>query len=113
MSARPTTSPPMVRKESQPCSGVPMNDQTIATAPAARRTGLGRALLRALLERAAALGAPSVLLEVRTDNAGAQALYRSAGFREVGVRRGYYQPSGADALVMRLHDPAAGAAALA
>jgi len=32
-----------------------------------------------------------VFLEVRASNAAALALYRSAGFREIGVRRGYYQ----------------------
>ncbi len=35
------------------------------------------------------------------DNLHAQRLYRTRGFEQVGVRRGYYQPSGADALVMR------------
>ena len=32
----------------------------------------------------------------------AQRLYRSRGFEPIGVRHGYYQPSGTDALVMRL-----------
>ena len=35
------------------------------------------------------------------DNERAQRLYRQLGFAQVGLRRGYYQPSGADALVMR------------
>lgn len=86
--------------------------QTIAVVPGRRRTGLGRQLLLALLRQAVALEVPSMLLEVRTDNANAQALYRSVGFVEVGIRRGYYQPSGADAAVMRLHSPSAGIAAL-
>jgi [ribosomal protein S18]-alanine N-acetyltransferase len=38
---------------------------------------------------------------VRTDNLRAQQLYRRYGFRQIGIRKGYYQPSGADALVMR------------
>ena len=42
-----------------------------------------------------------VHLEVRTDNATAIALYRSAGFTEVGLRRRYYRISGADAYTMR------------
>jgi ribosomal-protein-alanine N-acetyltransferase len=42
-----------------------------------------------------------VLLEVRADNEHAQGLYRRRGFTEVGRRRGYYQPSGADAVVMK------------
>jgi ribosomal-protein-alanine N-acetyltransferase len=43
-----------------------------------------------------------VLLEVRADNAAAQALYAGAGFERIGVRRGYYRPGGTDALVLRL-----------
>jgi ribosomal-protein-alanine N-acetyltransferase len=38
---------------------------------------------------------------VRSDNDGAISLYEHHGFRKVGLRRGYYQPSGTDALVMR------------
>jgi len=43
----------------------------------------------------------TVFLEVRTDNSRAINLYKSCGFEEIGIRRKYYQPSGADALVMR------------
>jgi len=46
-----------------------------------------------------------VFLEVRVDNERAQRLYRSRGFAEIGIRRGYYQPSGTDALVMQLSLP--------
>ena len=35
------------------------------------------------------------------DNRPAQKLYDSYGFEPVGVRRGYYQPSNTDALVMK------------
>jgi len=63
--------------------------------------GTGAALLDALLAEAARRGCTEVFLEVRTDNARAQELYRRYGFTEIGVRKGYYQPSGADALVMR------------
>jgi ribosomal protein S18 acetylase RimI-like enzyme len=42
-----------------------------------------------------------MFLEVRADNPRAQDLYRRFGFEEIGVRRGYYQPSGTDAIVMR------------
>ena len=41
-----------------------------------------------------------ILLDVRTDNAPALALYESVGFARIGVRRRYYQPSGADAYTM-------------
>ena len=42
-----------------------------------------------------------MLLEVRADNETAQGLYQRRGFAEIGRRRGYYQPSGADAVVMK------------
>jgi ribosomal-protein-alanine N-acetyltransferase len=63
--------------------------------------GTGSALLEALLTEAARRGCAEVFLEVRIDNARAQQLYRRYGFTRIGVRRGYYQPSGTDALVMR------------
>ena len=58
-------------------------------------------MLGALLAAASARGATSVLLEVRSDNAPAIAFYRRHGFERIAVRRGYYQPEGADAWVMR------------
>ncbi len=63
--------------------------------------GVGSTLLEALLAEAAKRGCTEVFLEVRTDNSRAQRLYRRYEFTEIGIRRGYYQPSGADALVMR------------
>jgi [ribosomal protein S18]-alanine N-acetyltransferase len=63
--------------------------------------GIGSTLLEALLTEAARRGCTEIFLEVRTDNSRAQRLYRRYGFAEIGIRRGYYQPSGADALVMR------------
>ena len=70
---------------------------TIGVATAAQGRGLGTALLRDLL---AAAGHRRVLLDVRADNEVAQRLYRRHGFVPVGRRRGYYQPSGMDAVVM-------------
>lgn len=75
--------------------------QTIAVAPAHQGTGLGRRLLTELLSAATAFGCREVFLEVRVDNDRAQRLYSRFGFEPVGVRRGYYQPGGHDALVMR------------
>lgn len=66
---------------------------------------IGAQLLDALLAEAARRGCTDVFLEVRVDNERAQRLYRSRGFTEIGIRRGYYQPSGADALVMQLSLP--------
>ena len=50
-----------------------------------RGRGLGRRLLTDGLERAAALGAATVALDVACDNAGARGLYRRSGFVEAGV----------------------------
>lgn len=63
--------------------------------------GIGAALLEGLLAEAGRRGCTDVFLEVRVDNDRAQRLYRRHGFTDIGLRRGYYQPSGADALVMR------------
>jgi len=71
---------------------------------------IGAALLDGLLAEAARRGCTEVFLEVRVDNDRAQRLYRGRGFTEIGIRRGYYQPSGTDALVMRLSMSRAGAA---
>ena len=75
--------------------------QNIAVRREAQRRGIGRALLESLLAYAAGQGARSVLLEVAADNAPAQKLYAAYGFEPIGVRRGYYQPSNTDALIMR------------
>ncbi|BCO37487.1 ribosomal-protein-alanine N-acetyltransferase [Mycobacterium heckeshornense] len=74
---------------------------TIGVDPAYHGRGIGRRLLNELLRFAAG---GTVYLEVRTDNAAAIALYRSAGFVNVGLRRRYYRVSGADAYTMR-RDP--------
>ena len=73
---------------------------TLAVAPRARRQGLGRALLDAAIVR---LGTAELFLEVAADNSAAIALYRAAGFEQVGVRRGYYARSGGkvDALMLK------------
>jgi ribosomal-protein-alanine N-acetyltransferase len=74
--------------------------QTIAVARKEQGSGLGTRLLQALLDEAQRRGQQPVLLEVRADNDRAIALYERFGFRRTGLRRGYYQPSGSDALVM-------------
>jgi ribosomal-protein-alanine N-acetyltransferase len=66
-----------------------------------QRHGVGRALLDHLLEEARRENIPQTLLEVAADNAPAVRLYDEYGFEVIGVRRGYYQPSNTDALVMR------------
>ncbi len=72
---------------------------TLGVLPRARRRGVGGLLLRELVDEAAARGARSLFLEVSVANGPALALYRAAGFAEVGRRRRYY-PDGTDALVL-------------
>jgi ribosomal-protein-alanine N-acetyltransferase len=74
---------------------------TIAVRPACWGQGIGSALLAALLAAARDRGCTEVFLEVRADNPRAHGLYLRRGFEELGLRRGYYQPSGVDAIVMR------------
>jgi [ribosomal protein S18]-alanine N-acetyltransferase len=74
--------------------------QNIAVRRDGQRRGTGRVLLESLLDEVARLGIKQTLLEVAVDNAAAQHLYARYDFEPVGVRRGYYQPSNTDALVM-------------
>ncbi|MHA1569528.1 MAG: GNAT family N-acetyltransferase [Alphaproteobacteria bacterium] len=70
----------------------------------ARRQGVGRRLLDALIDHAARAGAGPVFLEVAEGNVTARALYRERGFEIVGRRNAYYRLADgrrADALVMR------------
>jgi ribosomal-protein-alanine N-acetyltransferase len=74
--------------------------QTLAVSPAVQGKGIGGLLLQALLDEAARRRQRTVSLEVRADNEPAKRLYARFGFRQTAVRRGYYSPSGADALVL-------------
>ena len=76
---------------------------TIAVEPAARRQGIGAALVAAFLAEVRARRAEVAFLEVAADNLGALGLYAAAGFVESGRRQGYYHAldgSSVDAVVM-------------
>lgn len=74
----------------------------IAVAAAHQRRGLGEEILGRICEIAAAQHLDRIFLEVRASNLPAIALYRRAGFGQVGLRRGYYRNAAGseDALVM-------------
>lgn len=74
----------------------------IVVAPEMRGRGIGRFLLKKMIEEGISSGSGSVWLEVRPSNLAARKLYGGMGFREVARRRRYYRDTSEDALVMSL-----------
>jgi tRNA threonylcarbamoyl adenosine modification protein YeaZ/ribosomal-protein-alanine acetyltransferase len=77
---------------------------TLGTRPSARRRGIARSLLGHELRRLARSGVGALFIEVAVSNAAARSLYAACGFREAGLRRGYYHGRNGgreDGLVMR------------
>ena len=62
----------------------------IAVEPAARRCGVGRALIAMLAANARLRGAERLFLEMRENNP-ARSLYESNGFAPIGRRKNYYR----------------------
>lgn len=86
---------------------------TVVLAPALRGKSCARPLLVRHLEELALRGVRSVHLEVEEGNTPALALYRRAGFREVGRRQGYYgRPDGSRATALVMSAVLAGPAAV-
>lgn len=73
--------------------------RTIGVAPEAQRRGIARMMMDAIVELADSHDAP-IFLEVRVGNDPAIRLYEAYDFVINGLRRNYYQPSGADAHTM-------------
>ncbi len=76
----------------------------LSVAQSMQRRGLGRWMLRWLMDLAARHGARGMFLEVRPSNTAARDLYRQEGFEQIGLRRHYYPNGNAgreDAVVMR------------
>ena len=71
----------------------------LAVTPDSRRKGVARALITSVLD--AFRG--SVFLEVRESNGVAQAFYKSLGFQELSLRRGYYNCPPEAGIVMKFH----------
>lgn len=69
---------------------------TLCVNPDYQRQGFGRKLFKLLLDQACKQEARECFLEVRPSNAKAIALYRSMGFVQIGERKNYYPPTGAD-----------------
>ncbi len=78
--------------------------RNIAVSPRLRRQGLGKLLMDHLMAVVEEQPGP-IFLEVRTDNVAAITMYEAYGFRKLGIRRNYYQESGADAYTMECAYP--------
>ncbi|MBI3754799.1 MAG: ribosomal protein S18-alanine N-acetyltransferase [Deltaproteobacteria bacterium] len=74
----------------------------IATHPDFRRRGIAKRFLVFALGRLEEAGVEEVFLEVRRSNIHAQRLYMGFGFKEIGIRKGYYGDNNEDAIVMAL-----------
>ena len=72
----------------------------VAIDPAYRQQGYGAKLVRALVALGLELGAERFFLEVRKSNMAGQALYKSLGFEECGIRKGFYENPKEDAVLM-------------
>lgn len=67
---------------------------------AKRGFGYSGLLMEALLKRGQEMGCTAFTLEVRVSNEPAIKCYKKAGFKEAGVRPGFYQHPKEDALIM-------------
>ncbi|MBE9227107.1 ribosomal protein S18-alanine N-acetyltransferase [Phormidium sp. LEGE 05292] len=75
----------------------------VAVCPDYQHQGLGQAMLLVLLSRARQRGLERATLEVKASNQPAISLYEKFGFKVAGRRRGYYQDTGEDALILWLN----------
>lgn len=77
----------------------------VAVHPDARRHGLARSLVEALIEQLKDREVRMLTLEVRASNEPAKALYETMGFTQVGRRKNYYLAPREDALILRKEWP--------
>ena len=70
----------------------------LAVLPEYRKKGIGRRLVELMLTSCD--GVRTVCLEVRASNVPAISLYRTFGFRQIAVRRDYYDDPREDAIIM-------------
>jgi ribosomal-protein-alanine N-acetyltransferase len=82
------------------CAADEVQIHNIAIDPLHQRRGLGRRLLEAAEERGFREGAYGAVLDVRSNNTAALAMYGRFGYRRIGRRRGYYVRPRGDALIL-------------
>lgn len=78
---------------------------SVAVHPDARGRGYGESIVERMMHEAAELGAAFLSLEVRQGNLPAQMLYKKLGFKKAGIREGYYDDTGEDAIIMICMNP--------
>lgn len=80
-----------------------------ATAPEARRQGVGTQIVAKLARKLSAKRRSRLLLEVRETNLAAQYFFRDRGFRAISVLRGFYENTREDAYLFQYvyREPAA------
>jgi ribosomal-protein-alanine N-acetyltransferase len=76
--------------------------ENVVVSSTERRNGIGRRLLRALIDAASQSASESIFLEVRESNLPARRFYQKTGFQQAGVRKGYYRDPPEDAILYRL-----------
>jgi len=74
----------------------------IGVHPHYRKQGLGKRLIAGLLRIARERKLSALTLEVRKNNSVARRLYSRFGFKEMGIRKGYYSDTNEDAIIMTL-----------
>ena len=72
----------------------------VAVHPDWRRRHIGEAIIGTLIDVTEKNGVVAHTLEVRASNTPAQKLYEKFGFRQAGLRPGYYEDNGEDAIIM-------------
>ena len=72
----------------------------IATVPSKRRCGIAYRLLDYAVKCERGRGLEALFLEVREKNIPARNLYKSYGFREIGMRKNYYKNPTDNAIIM-------------
>lgn len=72
----------------------------VAVRPEQRGQHIASTILAVMLEIGTQLGIERYTLEVRSSNEPAKTLYRNFGFKEAGLRKGYYEDNGEDAVIM-------------
>lgn len=72
----------------------------IAIAPEYRGKHLSDIIMKDIVEYSKKSGIVFLTLEVRSGNETAKNLYKKYGFKEAGVRKGYYSDNGEDAIIM-------------